>query len=131
MRISDWSSDVCSSDLESTAARPFLKPRAYPFRIALSEQLTKREDGPLLRGKASDREDALVDHPPLRDAELDARGGHQMPDQPAEEHHVAWSLLKRPERRKPGRPAAAQRDRRGGVGGEWGPVGGRPGCTRN
>src|SRR3546814_7589307 len=68
MRISDWSSDVCSSDLgklipvivehpaESTAARPFLKPRAYPFRIALSEQLTKREDGPLLRGKARSEE---------------------------------------------------------------------------
>src|SRR3546814_10687161 len=89
MRISDWSSDVCSTDL--------------------SEQLTKREDGPLLREKASDREDALVDHPLLRDAELDARGGHQMPDQPAEEDDVAWSLLKRAERRKPGRHAVAQR----------------------
>src|SRR3546814_13113017 len=119
MRISDWSSDVCSSDLESTAARPFLKPRAYPFRIALSEQLTQREDGPLLRGQASDREDALVDHPLLRDAELDARGGHQMPDQPAEEDAFAWSLLKRQERRKPGRTAKIRRTACRGQGGKY------------
>src|SRR3546814_13046690 len=41
MRISDWSSDVCSSDLTPARNRPVLrslidlKPRDVPFRVAL------------------------------------------------------------------------------------------------
>src|SRR3546814_6555677 len=29
MRISDWSSDVCSSDLEASFSRPIVAPRIY------------------------------------------------------------------------------------------------------
>src|SRR3546814_1048211 len=106
MRISDWSSDVCSSDLhherranfgvvekighvetderrlqrqsvdlivehpaERTAPRPFLQPGTNAFRVALTEQLAQRENGPVLRREASKRGQPLVDHTLLCDAD--------------------------------------------------------------
>src|SRR3546814_10600145 len=37
MRISDWSSDVCSSDLDSDFARKFYESKTAPTRRALRE----------------------------------------------------------------------------------------------
>src|SRR3546814_13037797 len=76
MRMSDWSSDVCSSDLlqrqsvdlivehpaERTAPRPFLQPGTNAFRVALTEQLAQRENGPVLRREASKRGQPHVHH---------------------------------------------------------------------
>src|SRR3546814_9237328 len=75
MRISDWSSDVCSSDL---APRPFLQPGTNAFRVALTEQLAQRENGPVLRREASKRGQPLVDHTLLCDAELASDRRHQL-----------------------------------------------------
>src|SRR3546814_12776345 len=46
MRISDWSSDVCSSDLFSQAKVELLAPRALPL-FALPKAWTPGTDGPV------------------------------------------------------------------------------------
>src|SRR3546814_2544154 len=53
---------------ERTAPRPFLQPGTNAFRVALTEQLAQRENGPVLRREASKRGQPLVDHPLLCDA---------------------------------------------------------------
>src|SRR3546814_19121684 len=108
MRISDWSSDVCSSDLVEkighvetderrlqrqsvdlivehpaarTAPRPFLQPGPNAFRVALTDQLAPRENGPVLRRAASTRAQPPVHHPirgaaePVGGASVRERGG--------------------------------------------------------
>src|SRR3546814_5222450 len=86
MRISDWSSDVCSSDL---APRPFLQPGTNAFRVALTEQLAQRENGPVLRREASKRGQPLVDHTLLCDAELASDRRHQLADQAPQQDKIA------------------------------------------
>src|SRR3546814_6106651 len=47
---------------ERTAPRPFLQSGTNAFRVTLTEQLAKRETGPVLRSEASKRGQPLVDH---------------------------------------------------------------------
>src|SRR3546814_5137484 len=61
---------------ERTAPRPFLQPGTNAFRVALTEQLAQRENGPVLRREASKRGQPLVDHTLLCDAELEIGRGH-------------------------------------------------------
>src|SRR3546814_6067908 len=40
MRISDWSSDVCSSDLAALAARPLSRAASLPWRLLVGNGLS-------------------------------------------------------------------------------------------
>src|SRR3546814_924776 len=136
MRISDWSSDVCSSDLvekighvetderrlqrqsvdlivehpaERTAPRPFLQPGTNAFRVALTEQLAQRENGPVLRREASKRGQPLVDHTLLCDAELASDRRHQLADQAPQKDKIARTIVECPQGRETCRLPILQR----------------------